>query len=379
VNNITIEIDGVEYTFFKSMTVKRSLETLSGSFSFISSGTGSEDFPIKVGQECVISINGTRVLTGFVEQISGTLDSATDDITIVGRDKTADLIDSTLGNDISLNASFTLKELAELILKKLKITNIKIVDNVNPAPFNDRATIEIGTTAFEYLEKYAKKRQLLLTTNGNGDLVFTRSGTTILETVLSTEPGAAATIINRTFHLDTTKRFNAYVCKNQDNDSSAVFFESKTSESVDRQAIAIDKSIRATRVYTFQSGHSTMVSGELLKRAQWEANFRRAQGFSYTCLVQGFKPLSDDRIWEPNLLVRVIDKESNLNLGKGADINSTLLISSITYSLTNESGATTSLQLVTRDSFTLQVNKPEKDKKDQPESDLYFKDPEIVE
>lgn len=357
-SDIILETNGQRYTGWKNIKLTRSIENLCGAFSFEATPSEKSPFPVKLGQSCQVFVNDILFLTGWVEKISVSFDANTHTIAVQGRDRTNDIVDSQIGNNIEFTSGSTLKKIAERILKELNLTQIKVIDRFNLKKFKEIETDSLGMTAFDFIERFAKKRQVLLTTNGDGDIVFERSSDKTYNTVLSTESNTVGTIVSSNIVYDDTKRFNEYSVNGQSNNLSFLTDFGKASLHVDVVGKATDDKIRTSRKYFFQPEDNGLIQDNK-QRAKWEANYRRSQSMIYTAIVQGFKPLNDDGIWEINNLVRIVDEFSNIN-----DTNSTLLITSVAFSQSVDEGAKTTLTLKTKDAYQAITNKPDKDSKD---------------
>lgn len=361
---ITIEVNGTRFEGWTKISVKRSIENLCGTFSFISTFLPVNKFPVKIGQNCNIHVDDVLFLTGWVEKIR--IDYSVDVHTIVisGRDITNDVVDSQIDH-VDFNPPITLKSMTEKVLSDLNLKTIKVIDRFNLPPFENVETDSLGTTAFAFLETYAKKSQVLLTTDGKGNIVFERAGKEQFNTVLSTKDGTVATILSADISFDDTKRFNEYKVVGQDNVGAAAWFDRKSTpeQSSSVEGEAFDKEIRTSRKYVFQpKDNGTTLTNT--QRALWELNYRVSHSFIYTAIIQGFIPFRDEGIWEVNKLVQVVDDRH--------DVNRTLLITGLEFSLSNEGGAITKLTLMQKEAFTTFVKRPEKEKKDQKTGGLWF-------
>lgn len=356
-NNIQIEVNGVRYTGWESVTVTKSIETFCGGFSFTGTFTHGNDFPIKVNDTCTIFVNEISMINGFVEKLDVTEDANTHRLSISGRDKTCDLADNTLGGKSKFTPPLTLKQIVEKVLQIYDITNIKIIDPYNLSPITENIDFALGQTAEEFLQECASKRNVLITTDNNGDLIFQRSGLKQYNTVLSKLKKDYQIIKRTQVTFDNTKRFHEYIISDQGNSVSSSFRKDMSSPQQKSHIgeIATDPEIRKTRRYYFSSDDTSQIS-DSQTRVKWEANFRRAQSLIYICDIVGFKPPLDDGIWNPNKLIRINDPASN--------INTTLLISSITFQKDNNQGSITKLKCISQDSFTLEITKPRKQQVD---------------
>jgi len=365
---ITITINGVTYDGWNRVTASKSIEDLAGTFSIELSRTPNKDFPIKQGSACVIRIEGEPVITGFVEKIE--VDTAVDKdrVTVSGRDRTMDINDSTIILP-TLKPPFKLETVARKVLDFLGISNIRIINNIKDlTPFEHiDSNVEAGATAFNYIETYAKKKQVLLTTNGFGDIVFTRATTDKLKTILTMVRNAQASILNSKVTYDNSKRFHTYEAVSQAQINSPYF---STNPQPAQQLTNIgskveDNEIRRGRIYTFMP-KGTTPHVDIKEKVKWELNFRKSQSFVYNATVQGFKPREDNEIWRPNKLVQVNDEFCQLN--------GTFLITSCQYTYSLDDGSKTSLRIMDRDAFTTIITKPEKLKKIDKAGGNYFPD-----
>jgi prophage tail gpP-like protein len=358
---VNIIINGQEYTDFLDVSINKSIETLAGSFSFTATSTPNINFPLKLNSECQIIVQGEQVINGYIEKLIIDYDDESHNIKVMGRDRTADLVDSTVGGSDTSQFTppkngITLKQFTENILVKFNRSSINVIDNQGTEPFNDVMSIDYGAKVFDFLEKYAKKRQVLLTTNGDGDIIFTRAPLNKFKTSLLLDRNNPSTILKGRIKYDNTKRFHKYVCTTQDNPSSladAISLPSVIAGSDDEGGIAIDDQIRDSRIYHFEAEFSSDQK-PLKDRAIWEANFRKSQSEQRVYTVQGHIAKEDEQIWKPGYTVLVVDEL--------ADLNSFLLISSVNYRFSLETGALTILKLLPEIAFSLLISKPEKEK-----------------
>lgn len=361
-NEIIVETNGQRYTGWTQIKVTRSIENMCAAFSFQASPSARTPFPVKLGQACRVFVADILFLTGWIEKINVNFDADTHTISVQGRDRTNDIVDSQIGNNIEFTSGSTLKMIVEKILKELNLSHINVIDRFNLKKFDDIETDSLGVTGFDFIERFAKKRQVLLTTNGDGDIVFQRANDETYNTVLSTEANTVGTIFKSNVVYDDTKRFNEYSVHGQTNNLAFLtetgIARAKARSNVNIVGKAVDNDIRESRKYFFQPEDNGVVDDNV-QRAKWEANYRRSQSMIYTATLQGFKPLDDEGIWDINKLVRVIDEFSNIN-----ETNSTLLVTSVAFSQSVDDGSITTLTLKTKDAYTAIVNKPEKDKND---------------
>lgn len=356
---ITIDIDGKNFEGFTEATVTRSIENFSGTFSFSAFGSPNIPFPIKISQLCVIKIESIPVITGYVEKIDVNYDATpSHTIKISGRDKTADIIDSTLGTFHDLTPPFTVEQLIKKVLDYLNIKDIKVISETQVEAIEKVIdTVSYGTGAFDHIESFIKTKQVLLTTDGYGNIVLTRASDKEMKTKLSLEKNIVANILSAGISYDYTKRFYSYEASDSSSPVTPFFAKAITDpkQTTNVNGLQYDTEIRHSRRYAFQPDSETE-NTDMKNRIIWELNFRKTQSKVYNVVVPEFKPQNDEGIWIPNRIVQINDDF--------AQLNTRWLISSVEYTYSLTDGSKTALKLVSRDGFTIKAEKPKKGKKE---------------
>jgi prophage tail gpP-like protein len=353
---ITIAVGGVQYDGWIDITITKSIEDFCGTFSFTATHVDmSKDFPVKRRQSCQIYINGIKIINGWVEKISPEHSANSHTLTISGRDRTCDIIDSRL-HDIHLKPPLTLESVVRSVLAKLNLSHIKVINPYQLDSIKQIISSPVQISAAEFIHNYAQKCQVMLSTNADGDIEFVRAGAATYQTFLSKSEKDAPVIVSSNADFDDSKRFHLYEVLDQEN--MTFLFESNVEPNPEKnvvvKATATDSEIRNSRIYDFTSQDCSHGDEDATTRVKWEANFRRAQSFVYNATVVGFKPLNDNGIWLPNRLVRVLDPFCY--------VDSILLITHIVYTQ-NSSGSQCQMKFLTSDAFTLEVEKDPKHKK----------------
>lgn len=358
---IQLEVGGALYSNWISVTVERSLETISGAFRFMAIASPEDSFPIPRGQSCRVLINGYPVITGYVDRIDINYGPQEHQIAIEGRDKTCDIVDSHIDSNLSFKAPVTLEEVIKRTLVSIKANDVKVINKVKDlAPFRKEELVagKIGEKAFEFMDKYARKRQVVLTTDGLGNVVITRASQELSPIVLRNKfDDNFNTIKTAYISYDDTERYNSYVFVTQANHSAEPDMTDTPKKSTNRRYEYLDKKVRPSRRYVaIAEGNSK--ERPLEDRAKWEANIREARSFLYRCTHVGHSPWSETgEPYLPNTLVTVKDDF--------ADIDTQLLLVKVVYSLDLLDGSTTQLELMSREAFLVILSEKNngKDKK----------------
>jgi prophage tail gpP-like protein len=361
-----INVNGQAFMGFTKANVGRHFLDLCGQFSFESSPVvldPSLGYPLKVQQECQIIVEGTPVLTGFIEQIDVSQSANGTVVTASGRDRTCDFIDSSIDANFipQFKSSVTLASVCRAALDSLGLTSIDVIDLVNP-PLLTATTYRIpfiGQMAFDFIQKYSKFTQTLLTTDGFGNLVITRAvngqdNPVLLPTKLLNQiDGINNNIVSSHYTLSTTMQYNSYTDYSQLAVSTLQTTNSEGAsplyaDAVKQTATVTNDIIRSTRRYVFVDD-VPMDSQTAQQRAIWEMNYRRAAGEMYFCVMEGHT-YDGVNVWTPNILVEIWDDYAGLN-GK------IMLIDAVEFKESVEDGKTTNLRLVDSLSYSLQVIK----------------------
>jgi prophage tail gpP-like protein len=349
--SFTIEVDGKEFEGFTEASAEITLDTLSGKFSFSSTELDQGVSPFKVGQECIIRVEGETVVSGFIETINVRYDSDSHEIILEGRDRTADVIDSSVPESIEFQSDISFVDVIKQTLNKSGITDIDVIDNVGTLTNFTSGEISsqgTGETIFSFLQDLAKKKQVFLITDGEGNIVISQSsGVLVNENLINNPENQNSNILSASVLYDDRQRFSEYTVKSQSNNAADSVFGGLVSGSsaVNKEGKASDdEGIRTSRKHTIISDKAYSNS-QLQERANWEVNIRRISSRIYNCTVQGHKRSDSSKIWRPNQLVQIIDTFSQIN-----DI---LLVNTVkfTLSLGDEAGSRTELTFVNKNAY----------------------------
>lgn len=367
-----LQIDGAQYTGFKEFTITKDLENLSGSFSFTATTKRLGNFPIRRGAKCVVIINNTPLITGYVDNIEISHDAGSHDISLQGRDKTCDIIDSTIHN-IELQTPISLESVIQAVLNYLDITDIKIINTVSglkPYSKNELVSAEVGQGCFDFLDSFCRKRQVMLTADGSGNVIITRGeGTRINAALVSRIGGTSNNIIGASVKYDDSKRFRTYQVISQVNPvpvyNNDVTEEGNETPAPDNSTLASfvgtegfssDAQVRVSRKIVLKAENASGVT-EVAERAKWERDVRCARALSYSCKVQGFTYSPTGSVWQPLQIVSVYDDLCN--------VKNNLLIRSVRHSLSLNGGEISELELVPVDAYLLEAQEKQKQAKKQ--------------
>jgi prophage tail gpP-like protein len=382
---IQVKIDGQAFDGYTSINVQRGFRDVAGHFEMniaLTSDNGQPtelDYPIKIGDTCSIAVEGVDFLEGFVETSNVRIAGQELSISFGGRDRTADLIDSTISvrEVAGFLGNITLEKMCENVISGLGITNISVVDRAFTSTFAEQAAAQSanpfqltntpaafgknefimptnGETSIEFLQKAADLRGLFLNTDGMGNLVITRGGLptdTIVTKLLLEINGSNNNILTSNSSIDYSKRYHHYVAYTQLAASQQALSD-KQPDSSDMFSVrstlgtATDDDVRDTRIYNFTVDMPLDIQ-DLARRAVWENALRRSGSIKYSCTLQGFT-YNGTNIWEPNQLINLSDDY--------ARIRANMLIDRVKFTQDMNGALITELELVDANSYVIQAD-----------------------
>lgn len=352
-------VDSVPYDGFLEASVTLSMDALAHGFRFVATSDKDNLLPFKGGEPCSVLIDDFLVTTGFIELVEVTHSANSHEINIQGRSKTGDLVDSSL-DALELNAPITIQTCIQRVIEQLN-QDITVTDQSGSDPFNeaeDRLGPSVGENAFDFISRLAKKRQVLLNTDSEGNVLITRSeavqtDSSLLNLINPTDFNN--NILSARVSYNHMKRFNKYIVKSQLNVSSLIFSSGLTdlTSVVDQGGNSQDNFVsddgaRVGRQLVLRAEKASSTEQSRL-RATWEANIRRARSGSYSATVNGFIN-NTGQVWELNTIVNVIDEFSDINANK--------LINRIEFSTSVNGGDITRLGMVETDAYQVSLDEP---------------------
>lgn len=339
--DVRLSVDGRLYGGWQRIRVRRGIERIANDFELgVTERWAGQDTvrPIRPGARTQLTIDGTPVITGAVDEVSPTYSAASHDVTISGRDATGDLVDCSAPP--TQFAGRTLLDVARALAQPF---GIKVRAEAPVGQAFRTLKSEDGETVFEVLEQAARIRAVLLVSDGLGGLVITRAGRGRVGTPLvlgqNVKEGMAT--------LSMRDRYRDYQIKGQlGGGSQAWDADDDALERAQVLGTAHDAGVPRHRPLTVLAEEQIDRAGAGA-RAKWERNVRVGRATRVTYTVTGWHHAAG--LWAPNLLVPVRDDY----LG----INGDMLIASVTH-LLDDQGLRTELEVVLPAAFDL-VELPE--------------------
>lgn len=186
-SGISLRIGGTTYDQWTTAEVTRDLKDFSGSFSFtlrdvkrslqtFDFATGGVITDIKPGPECEVLIAGEVVLKGNIENVDREISEGNASVSISGRDKTGDLVDSAALTDGP--SEFRNVKLEDGVKRIAEPFGLGVRSEINTGEPFTRYSLDLAETAFSAIEKGARARHALILSDGVGNIVITQTGKT---------------------------------------------------------------------------------------------------------------------------------------------------------------------------------------------------------
>ena len=334
-SNVTLTVGGMDYGGWESVSVSRAIDQMSGGFALTLTDRwtdGAAPWPILPGLAAEILLDGTRVISGYIDTVAPSFDSDSRTLSVSGRDKVADMI------DCSHSASF---EYGPLTLGKMAATlaapfNVSVIDNSGSSDPVRGFSIQPGETPQEIIDRYARQIGVLVSSDAAGNLVLFKPSNSGRAAVALVQ---GQNILAASGQLSHADRFYKLKVLGQswgsDNESP--------SYSAQVLAEAVDAAVRATRIAIVVSQNS-ITPADAQAKAKYEQGIRAAKSTELTIVVQGWRQKEGGELWRPDLLVSLTAPW--LQIFKPTDF----LIRAVEYKMDN-GGELCQLSLVRPDAY----------------------------
>lgn len=334
---VELRIGSQLYSGWKSINITKSLTQAASGFTLSVSenypATG-EQIAIKPTAECQILVDGTPLLTGYIDSVELRFDKGQHERTIKGRSKTQDLIDCSVLHSSGQFRNQKITQIAKTLCEPYGISvNVEGDDDTPIADFQ----IENGETVFSALERLARQKRFMCTDTADGALRLIHEPSNRANDALhSVADGSTSNILSGSVSFNVSQRYSKVEFRSQAEGTDTAFGDAVNKYTASASDLTIPRLRQLTKTLE-TSGTQT----DCEKRAKWEVAARVGASTKATYKVQGWQQ-SDGALWIPGLLVSVKDDFSNLN--------TEMVIAACSYEL-SESGTFTTMALVPPETF----------------------------
>jgi prophage tail gpP-like protein len=364
--HVAVRIAGMDYEGWQSVSVLRNLEAAAATFACSvterTTDVPMEPWLLRPGAPCSVWLDGTLVLTGYIDSYEPRFDATSHGVELRGRSSTADFVDAAALVTGGQFKQLSLVEIAQRLAAPfgLPVDALAAVGT----PLAD-VQIQQGETCYAVLERLCRMSGLLVCDGPAGSLVLTRVGTrSAVGALIQGENilGASAT-------LDASQRFSEYIVKGQranTDDRGAngggpggtpAAHDAAPTPGGSNDGGPADASVRATigriadsfvgRYRPWLVTAETQADDAMCQlRAAWEAQRRAGRALHASVVVAGWRQLGPDDhagpLWDVNLLVPVVSPFLGIDR---------VLVTKAVEFRKDEGGATTRLELTLPDAF----------------------------
>lgn len=321
---VTINVGGVQWSAFESITVEAAFNEAARSFSFIAAfeaGKSATNAIFAKGRELSISSNGDLLLTGAVNRKQPLLEPKKAQLTVSGRSLSQDLVDGSAEHDTGDFEDKDPLEIARAIASKYKprFETDQQLDKV------EQYKLTQGESCFRCVEKLTRQQGMTLAGTPEGNINITKAD-------------GAKRHAGGLIEGDTILKGGAD--HNDANQHSEITMRGQRpfghgAEAIEIEAIARESGVKRHRpLIVIQDNDTTKERTK--KRAKNLRDRKAGDALKASIVVQGFRDKAD-RLWTPGWLVWV---ESPT-----LDIAQDMLIERATYQQ-DDGGSITTLSLV---------------------------------
>lgn len=338
-DTISLRIDGVDWTYWKSCKISTQMDAIAGSFSLTLVDrweSGAQAVPLAAGMPCQIMIGADCVVDGYIDKVSFAISAAEHGVSVSGRDKSGDLVDCSAVHRPGQWSGLTVLQLAEELARPFGVSVRAEGDVGAPLP---TFKLEQGESAFEALDRALKERELLAMPDGAGALVLLKAGARESRDKLV----QGENILRASADFDMTGRFQEYLVQGQ---------QPGTDKAWGLEACAVSANCRDEAITRYRPklirAEKSVDTASARQRAAWEKSVRAARSVTLKATVQGFRQRlaagqaagvagEQGQLWQVNSLTEVDIPYLR--------ISQRLLVSKVTFLRDPQSGSVTELEL----------------------------------
>jgi prophage tail gpP-like protein len=323
-NIVTLTVDGLEYSGWKSVEISADLERQFRTFSLtITWQWPGQDQPVRIlpGARCQVRIGCDLVLNGYVFKAPISYDDKQISLSIQGSSLTQDLVDCAALNQ---PGQWRQQDLLSIVRALAGTYGVGVHSEIAPTSKLHTHSIVPGETVFASIDRLLTLYRVFSTDDAEGNLLLAAPGSggrasDVLE--------LGKNILSAQAAMDFSSQFSEYRVIGQHKGS-----DQKSGAAVS-EVFGQAKDPKVLRKRITVISEAAQLSPELAQqRANWESVSRAGKALSTVYRVQGWRQANGD-LWRHNTLVRVIDPV----LGFDQD----LLISKVTYTLSEQGSVTT--------------------------------------
>lgn len=334
------------YAGCTAVSVERRIDKIESSFDVaVTERWAGQDQPWQLQRfaPCTIAIDGTPVLTGYIDDYEASFTASEHTVRVCGRSKTGDLTECTPDISSGQFKGYNLAQIGAAVCVPFGITQVVETDASQTFP---DATLQRGETAFSFLERLGRLAGVLLTDNELGNLVLTSTGTQRAGGTLQ----QGVNILAASGRLSARNRFSHYIVKGQralgaaagQSQSGGGTGGAPSPVATNLRAVAIDALVPRYRP-KISLAEAQLDAAGMQRRANWERNYAFGRSTELNVTVLGWYDAAGN-LWRINRLITATVP--------WCEVDQDLLISGVTFRIDAQGGRVTHLSLGPVEGFT---------------------------
>jgi prophage tail gpP-like protein len=305
---VTLRVNGAEYEGWTSIRVSTDVEQTATSFDLElterwreprageTGGITEIAQGVRMGDDCEVRIGGTLVCTGYVDKLEKSYGPQEHRVSVSGRSKTGDLVDSSIEKDQQIKG----KKLEDIARQLCAPHGIDVTVEADTGPPIEEFHAKTGETVHGELTRLCALRSLLVSDGPGGNLVITGSGAGggRAEIRLGTSPIRTGSV-----QWDQSDRYGKTIVRGQQPlggsgllDGTAVALS---------EGVATDPAVKSARVKVI-TAKGRITSAEAQKRAAHDSRKRKGKGNNIKYELTGWRHPGGG-LWWKGMTVRVED------------------------------------------------------------------------
>lgn len=315
---VTIVANGSPFVGWKSVEIEREFDSPVGRCTLTISEKPGDPLPLNLNDDVQVLLDGRPVVTGYGYEIKGKHNKESHGITLTIEDQTASLIDSTVGPNLEFQPEIGLKKVISGTLDNMGLSHIEVIDKVGPPAFRPGGEVPVAAiddTGFDWLDQWTSKRNVLLNSDGKGNIVIDRNRMELKE-ALSLHKGPEDDPLNNVIEADFANslegRHGEKRVAGQKSTNDLKHWEKRPKGDAPAQADQVSKNwgtvkdptVRADRIQHIR-GLKGIEGKTPEDAARWRANLAQARNLTYDATVQGF--YQNGELWWPGYTIPVFD------------------------------------------------------------------------
>lgn len=368
---VRLTLGGATFAEWTKVEITRNLDEMSASFSLelrdAARSIAAWPFAtlaamaskVTAGLKAEIAIDGEVILKGWADSIQTHAAEGQVSVSVSGSDKTRDLVDCAA--TVKGPAEHRAKKIDAVAKEIVKPYGLKVRAEVDVGDAFDRYAIDVGETALSAIEKGARQRGLLVTSDGIDSLVLTQSGkkrapAPILFPGNAVEASGEFSVEGRhsEYHVKgqaeraggkrkTTARLSVSGTPGDTIDSSWIDEQTtRESSGVTIHGSQSDADMAERYRPLVSMGRTQLTAAGAQRQAEWMERTARAKSEKVEYSVRDWRAGESAALWRPNQLVAVEDAYNG--------IFRDMLIAGVVFSYSSE-GAVTRLSCTGPESY----------------------------